>query len=96
MSRARQTAEALFAAKSSATEKPAVDQPARPPRVLETAPPAPREVIEAAISPEPPMPIPPADFARVRSWVKYGMTLAQVAEIYRVPVDEVARIFGKS
>jgi len=42
------------------------------------------------------MPIPPAYFARIRSWVKYGMTLAQVAEVYKVPVDEIARIFGKS
>jgi len=98
MSRARQAAEALFAAKPPVTEKPSVDQPDRQQRVLETALPAPvpREVIEVAISPEPPMPIPPAHFVRIRSWVKYGMTFAQVAEVYRVPVDEVARIFGKS
>jgi hypothetical protein len=42
------------------------------------------------------MPIPPAHFARIRSWVKYGMTLAQVAEVYKVPVGEIARICGKS
>lgn len=43
-----------------------------------------------------PAAIPAVHFARIRSWVKYGMTFAQVAEVYRVPVDEVARIFGKS
>ena len=100
MTRARQAAEALFAAKPPATEKPSVDRSAHPPRVLETAspPPAPGEAIEEAASPEPPMPatIPAAHFARIRSWLKYGMTMAQVAEIYRVPVDEITRIFGKS
>lgn len=101
MSRARQAAEALFAAKPPVTEKPSIHQPDRQPRVLETALPAPvpREVSEAAVSPEPPMlpaAIPAVHVARIRSWVKYGMTFAQVAEVYRVPVDEVARIFGKS
>jgi hypothetical protein len=99
MSRARQAAEALFAAKPPVTEKPSIHQPDRQPRVLETALPAPvpREVSEAAVSPEPPM-LPAAILAMhfIRSWVKYGMTFAQVAEVYRVPVDEVARIFGKS
>ena len=42
------------------------------------------------------MPIPLAHFAPIRSWVKYGMTLAQVAEVYKVPVGEIARICGKS
>jgi hypothetical protein len=98
MARARQAAEALFTPTPAVTEKLSVDQPARQPRVLETAPPpARREAIKvAAVSPEPPMPIPPAHLARIRSWVKYGMTLAQVAEVYKVPVDEIARIFGKS
>ena len=98
MAQARQAAEALFTPTPPVTEKLSVDQPARQPRVLETAPPpARREAIKvAAVSPEPPMPIPPAYFARIRSWVKYGMTLAQVAEVYKVPVGEIARIFGKS
>lgn len=101
MSRARQAAEALFAAKPPVTAKPSIHQPDRQPRDLETALPAPvpSEVSEAAVSPEPPMlpaAIPAVHFARIRSWVKYGMTFAQVAEVYRVPVDEVARIFGKS
>jgi len=100
MVRARQAAEALFAPTPPVTEKSSVDQPARQPRVLETAPPpAPREAIKAAaVSPEPPMPtsIPAAQVARIRSWVKYGMTLAQVAEVYKIPVAEITRIFGKS
>jgi hypothetical protein len=100
MTRARQAAEALFTPKPPTTEKTSIDQPVRQPRVLETAPPpVQREVTEAAVSPKPPMlsaAIPAAHFARIRSWVKYGMTIAQVAEIYRVPVNEIARIFGKS
>ena len=98
MARARQAAEALFTPTPPVTEKLSVDQPARQPRVLETAPPpARREAIKvAAVSPEPRMPLPPAHFARIRSWVKYGMTLAQVAEVYKVPVGEIARICGKS
>jgi hypothetical protein len=97
MSRARQTAEALFAAKPPVTEKPSSDdQPDRQPRLLETALPAPVpcEVIEVSISPEPP--IPAAQVARIRTWVKYGMTLAQVAEVYKIPLAEITRIFGKS
>lgn len=39
--------------------------------------------------------IPRAHFARIRSWVKYGMTIAQVAEVYRTHVGEIERILGK-
>ena len=89
MTRARQVAEALLAPKPPATEKPSVDRPDRPSRVLETAspPPAPPEAIKEAASPEPPIQatIPSAHFAEIRSWLKYGMTRAQVAEVYRDP-----------
>jgi hypothetical protein len=56
------------------------------------------EVVEALVSPEPPvMPvIPAAHFARVRTWVKYGMAVAQVAQVYGVSVGEVERILGKT
>jgi len=39
--------------------------------------------------------IPRAHFARIRSWVKYSMTIAQVAEVYRTHVGEIERILGK-
>lgn len=42
-------------------------------------------------SPASPM-IPASQAARIRAWVKYGMTVREVAEIYRVPVGEVQRV----
>jgi hypothetical protein len=36
--------------------------------------------------------IPVSQFGRVRALTSYGMTSAQVAELYRVTVDEVDRI----
>jgi hypothetical protein len=40
--------------------------------------------------------IPRAHFARVRGWVKYGMTVAQVAKVYGADVDEIERILRKA
>jgi hypothetical protein len=97
MARARHAAEALFAPKSPVPEKPSVDQPAHQPRILETtSPPAHRDASDALVSPPIIAAIPAAQIARIRAWVKYGMTLAQAAEVYEVPVGEIARIFGKS
>jgi hypothetical protein len=36
--------------------------------------------------------IPATDVARIRTWRKYGMTVAQVVEMYGVAPDEVERI----
>jgi hypothetical protein len=36
--------------------------------------------------------VPSSQFARIRAWVKYGMTAAQVAGIYGVAVDVIERI----
>jgi hypothetical protein len=36
--------------------------------------------------------IPVSQFGRVRTLTSYGMTRAQVAELYRVTVDEIQRI----
>jgi len=97
--RARQAAEALFTLKPPAEKHP-VDQSTRQPQVLEITPALaqPGTIEVTAVSPEPPMTpaIPAAHVARIRTWVKYGMTLAQVTEVYKVPVGEIARIFGKS
>src|SRR5271155_5697828 len=81
--RAQQAAEALFAAKSSLNEKP-VDQSALRPQVLPTAqPPVQPETIRAPADPQPPSPkaISAADLPRIRTWIKYGMTIAQVAAV---------------
>ena len=106
IARARQVAEALFAAKPPVTDKlgvdrdPPADQLARRPRVLGTSSPAGAgpELVEALVSPEQPMTreIPAAHFTRIRHWVKYGMTLPQVAEIYGVPLGEIERVLRKA
>jgi hypothetical protein len=104
ITRARQAAEALFTSKPPATELLAPDSPtpgdhqsARKPRVLgiiSPAAPVRHEVVEAAVSPEQPATrnIPRSQFARIRTLVKYGMKVAQVAEVYGAAVGEIEHI----
>jgi hypothetical protein len=40
--------------------------------------------------------IPASEFARIRIWVKYGMTVSQVAQVYGVAVDQVERVLRKA
>ncbi len=105
ITRAREAAEALFRPKRQVIEPsvpetpPAADSSARKPRVLTIAPPAPVHAErEAPVSPKREMTpkIPRSQFDRVRTWVKYGMTARQVAEVYGVAVDEVERIIRKA
>jgi hypothetical protein len=81
---------------SSVPDSTPADQSARKPRVLRIiSPPAIRvEEVKAPVSPEPRTApaIPRSQLARLRSWVKYGMTIAQVAQVYRVPVGEIEHI----
>ena len=102
VSRARQTAEALFAPKLQVAEPtvsgslPPADPPARKPRVLGISPLAAAHP-EAAEPPASPdqriMPeVPLSQFARIRSWVKYGMTPVQVAKVYGVSASDIERI----
>jgi hypothetical protein len=97
--RARQAAEALFApAPSPVVTSPPTDPPARQRRVLKPAPaPADRPPVEPATLPDPtaPVSIPPPHIARIRVWLKYGMTIAQVADAYRIPITEIKRMLGK-
>jgi hypothetical protein len=102
---ARQAAEALFTAKlpvsapSVAATEPA-DRAARKPRVLRIiAPaPAPHHEPETPVAPEPsPIPsVPASQVARIRTWVKYGMTVDQVAKVYRVSIGEIERLLGNT
>jgi hypothetical protein len=86
--RARQEAEALFAPKPPATETPPAGQPAPQSRGLETAPPpAPPEMID----PDPPK-ISAARVTRIRAWVRYGMTIGQVAQLCGVSIVEIERL----
>jgi hypothetical protein len=103
MTSARQAAEALFAPKP-VLNKPPVSDPAQPVearkrRVLPALPPAPirRETVDAAATPKHPaaLEVPFTKSARIRTLVKYGMTVAQVAEVYGVAIETIAQILRK-
>ena len=103
--RARQAAEALFTSKSpvskpTVTESAAPSPTGRKPRVLQiiAGPTKSDEDVKAAVTSEPqPRPqIPRSQFSRIRSWVKYGMTVRQVAEHYGAEIDEIRRIIRSS
>jgi hypothetical protein len=105
ITRAREAAEALFRPKRQLIEPsvsetpPAAASSARKPRVLTIASPAPVHVErEAPVSAKQQMTpeIRRSKFDRVRTWVKYGMTASQVAEVYGVAVGEVERILRKA
>jgi|SRR4051812_11054339 len=98
---ARQAAEALFTGNREAIdgmrEDPrAIGKSARKPRVLPVLPTAaaPHEELytpnhtKHQIMPK----IASSQFARIRTWVRYGMTLRQVAEMYEVDVEEIESI----
>ena len=103
---ARQAAEALFPPKRQVTEQPVPDSvpPAEPsarkPRILSALPPAPvrREQGAAPTISEERMTteIPRSQFARIRVWAEYGMTAAQVAAVYGVPVGAIERILRET
>jgi hypothetical protein len=105
ISKARQAAEALFILKSpvsgpSDPDSPPAAQSARKPRVLAIAPVASgrRDDVETPVIPEPQATreIARSQFARIRTSVKYGKTVAQVAEVYGATVDEIERILRKA
>jgi hypothetical protein len=101
---ARRAAEELFKPKAQAPRETAPnalspgEQSPREPRILAISPAAPIPAVETAVSPnQPTMPeIPVSQFARIRTWVKYGMKLSQVAQIYEVTVEEIERILRKA
>jgi hypothetical protein len=106
ITRARQAAEALFTSKTpvnkpSDPETASADPPQRRPRVLRIiVPPAIRlEPVNTSVSspdPQAKPAIPRAHFPRIRTWLKYGMTITQVAQIYGAEIGEVERILGKT
>ncbi len=40
--------------------------------------------------------IPISQFARIRAWMKYGMTAPQITEVYGVGVGAIERILQKA
>jgi hypothetical protein len=106
ITRARQAAEALFRSKPpvSGPSVPAsapADQSVRKPRVLQIIPPTVpvrHEERETPAAPEPQTmrKIPRSQFVRIRTLVKYGMTVAKVAKVYGVDAGELARILRQA
>jgi hypothetical protein len=99
-------ANAAAAAENCAT--PAEHQPRRQPRIFRIPPVVPMSAAKGE-PPAEPQPIhrrqtggrdtgaiPASQFGRVRALASYGMTQAQVAELYGVGVDEIERIIRQS
>jgi len=82
-------------------------QPRRQPRILAIPPAVPMGTAKVEPAAEPKQirrtaaigretrQIPASQFGRVRTLTKYGMTQAQVAELYGVAVDEIERIISR-
>jgi len=82
------------------------EQPRRQPRVFMIPPVVPMKAEKSVVPAEPkpikqrpvakraPLHIPASQFGRVRALANYGMTQAQVAEVYGVEVGEIERIVG--
>ena len=103
--RAREAAEALFAPKRPIPRALAIkssspaEASARKPRILSISPsPLPDEKVEPAIRLAPPVTpaIPNSEVARIRIWLKYGMTIAQAAAVYGVAGDEVKQALRRA
>ena len=83
------------------------EQTRRQPRIFMIAPVVPMKAAKTVVPSEPkpikqrpaakrpPLHIPPSQFGRVRALANYGMTQAQVAEVYGVEVGEIERIVGR-
>jgi hypothetical protein len=103
---ARRAAEELFRPKPQAARETVPDaaapreQSPRTPRILAISPAVPVSgaAVEAPVRLEPPAmsEIPVSEFARIRTWVKYGMTASDVAQLYEVAVEEIERILRKA
>jgi hypothetical protein len=103
LSSARRDAEALFGPKPEAHKPPSSDPgqlETRKPRVLPVlaSPPIRHEIVDIPAASAPPAApkISPRKSPHIRTLVKYGMTVAQVAELYGVPVETVERLLRKS
>ena len=103
---ARRAAEALFAPKrpaiESATPDPALsaDRSPRKPRILSATEMQPPQLDKGKpfVGPEPIIPrqqIPTSHLARIRTWLKYGMTVRQAADVYGVSVDDIESVRQK-
>jgi hypothetical protein len=67
-------------------------------QIISSAVPVGHEERETPAAPEPQTmgKIPRSQFVRIRTLAKYGMTVAQVAKLYRVDAGEIARILRQA
>jgi hypothetical protein len=77
---------------------PSADPTARKPRILSAVPAQPIhvEATKPVAPAKPHQKIPASQFGRIRTWLKYGMTIAQVAELYGATVGDVESILKGS
>jgi hypothetical protein len=105
--RSRQAAEALFAPKRLVTEPagpvstPSGDQEARKPRILRALGVQGARVEKTHLPPTretsgPAEQIPQRDLSRIRTWLKYGMTARQAANVRGVSVSEIERVLQRA
>ena len=92
---------------SAPNDAPSEHQPRRQPRIFTIPPVAPMAGARVEPAAEPKQKrraaamgretrqIPASQFGRVRALTRYGMTRAQVAELYGVTVDEIERIISR-
>jgi hypothetical protein len=102
MTSARRAAEALFTPRPELEVQP-IPHPAQSikahkPRVLPVLPPASIRQVSASATSEPATvpEIPAKKSSRLRTLLKYGMTVSQVAEVYQVPIETIERIIRKT
>ena len=88
---ARRAAEALFAPKKEPPPREPERAVAHKPRVLAAQPPARSDAASTAVSPaqETRRAIPKSQVDRIRTWLRYGMTVSQAADACGVPVSEL-------
>jgi hypothetical protein len=105
INRARQAAEALFAPRiiepSAPTAAPSPDQTAREPRILSAVDVQPTrveptEVPIVSVRPKPARKVPASHSGRIRTWMKFGMTKTQVAQVYGVTVGDIEHMLQKT
>jgi len=98
----RRAAEALFRSQARQPEQEvssaslSAEQSVRKPRILPVIKPAPVRV-EKTVTPvadESPkaLSIPAVHVARIRTWLMYGMTIRQVAQVYGVGIGVIQRL----
>ena len=99
---AHEAAEAIFKPKAEVISRPeaptppTAPPPARTPRILSvsTARTVPRKVETDQAQPAG-LTIPGSEIPRIKTWLKYGMTVPQVARIYGVAVDDIKRALAQ-